>query len=179
MTVVLATAQNPAEELFRYCCRLGIVTNTRTHPPVHTVAEAEDYWSDIGGIHTKNLFLKDAKDHLWLVSAPIARVIQFKHLPQQIGAKRLSFGRSDLLQEVLGVSPGAVSPFALLNDTARRVTLVLDAWMMEQPLLNFHPLVNTATTSIRPADLLTFLHSCGHEPRLVRLDAVTTSEVGS
>ncbi|MCM0019588.1 MAG: prolyl-tRNA synthetase associated domain-containing protein, partial [Tagaea sp.] len=121
------------------------------------------------GVNVKNLFLKDAKDRLWLVSAPWERAIDLKTLPALIGSKRLSFGSAPLLMDVLGVIPGAVTPFAPINDDARRVTVVLDAWMMTQPSLNCHPLVNTATTNIVATDLSKFLRNVHAEPMLADL----------
>jgi Ala-tRNA(Pro) deacylase len=158
-------------ELLRRLADLGIATATRDHPPVFTVEEAHAHCADIPGVHCKNLFFKDAKGALWLVVVPDHRKLDLKRLPEAIGAKRLSFGSPALLREVLVVEPGSVTPFALINDTARRVNVVLDAWMMRQPILNYHPLTNTATTSLRADDLLKFIRAGGHEPQLVELDA--------
>ncbi len=148
---------------------LGIDSTTHEHPPVFTVEEARAHCAGIPGVHCKNLFLKDAKDALWLVVVPDHRELDLKRLHERIGAKRLSFGRAELLREVLGVEPGSVTPFALINDTGHRVNVVLDAWMMRQPILNYHPLENTATTTIRSADLLKFIRACGHDPKVVEL----------
>lgn len=126
--------------------------------------------ASLPGVNVKNLFLKDAKDRLWLVSAPWERAIDLKTLPQRIGSKRLSFGSPALLMDVLGVIPGSVTPFAPINDAAKRVTVVLDAWMMRQETLNCHPLVNTATTNIASGDLLAFLRHVHGEPLLAELD---------
>lgn len=117
----------------------------------------------------KNLFLKDAGDRLWLVTAEADRRIDLKSLPERIGAKRLSFGRPDLLMQVLGVIPGAVTPFALINDLDRRVTFVLDAALASVPVLNVHPLENTATTAISAEGLRLFLRATGHALNLVDL----------
>lgn len=148
---------------------LGIAATTHEHPPVFTVEEARAHCAAIPGVHCKNLFLKDAGDALWLVVVPDHRELDLKQLHTRIGAKRLSFGRAELLREVLGVEPGSVTPLALINDTALRVTVVLDAWMMRQPLVNYHPLINSATMTLRPEDLLTFIRACGHAPRIVEL----------
>jgi Ala-tRNA(Pro) deacylase len=106
---------------------------------------------------------------MWLVSAPFARAIDLKKLPGLIGSARLSFGSADRLRRALGLEPGSVTPFAVVNDPTRAVTLVLDAWMMTQGLLNAHPLTNAKTTSIAPAALLRFAAACGHRPLIVDL----------
>lgn len=148
---------------------LGIATETFTHPPVNTVEEALTHWAAIPGVHAKNLFLKDAGGQLWLVVVPFARRVDLKGLPRLIGSKRLSFGRGALLEEVLGVQPGSVTPLAMVNDTQGRVRLVLDAWMMAQPRLAFHPLRNTATVTLSSADFRCFLGHFGGDWREVDL----------
>lgn len=150
---------------------LGIAHATTEHPAVFTVEESRALHATLPGLHSKNLFFKDAGDRLWLVTAEADRRIDLKSLHQRIGAKRLSFGRPELLMEVLGVIPGAVTPFAPVNDSGRRVRVVLDAEMMRADTLNCHPLVNTATTNIRAADLLRFLRHCHGEPMLAELGA--------
>ncbi len=157
------------EDLFALFDRLGLAVTTHHHEAAFTVEQGNAVWGGIPGVHCKNLFLKDAKAKLWLVVAPADRRIDLKALPARIGAARLSFGSADLLREVLGIEPGSVTPFALINDTGRRVSVVLDAWMMEQPLLNYHPLRNTMTTTIRAEDFRTFLTSTGHRPEVVAL----------
>jgi Ala-tRNA(Pro) deacylase len=147
--------------------RLGIETETVEHPAVFTVAESSELERRLPGGHTKNLFLKDKKDSLFLVVALGHARIDLKTLHKKLGCERLSFGRPELLMEVLGVLPGSVTPFALINDAAHRVTVILDADMMRYEQLNYHPLVNTATTSIAREDLYRFIRSCGHEPRIV------------
>jgi Ala-tRNA(Pro) deacylase len=158
------------DSLFAVLRELGIETRTVEHEPAYTVEDGRRlHGALLPGVNVKNLFLKDAKDRLWLVSAPWERQINLKALPNLIGSKRLSFGSAPLLMEVLGVGPGAVTPFAPINDTAKRVTVVLDAWMMEQTSLNAHPLVNTATTNVAAADLVKFLRHVHAVPVLVRL----------
>jgi len=148
---------------------LGIRAQTHTHAPLRTVEESRRLRGDLPGAHCKNLFLKDKKGALWLVVTLEHRQVDMTRLARRIGAARLSFGRAELLREVLGVEPGAVSPFALANDGERRVRVVLDAEMMRMPLLNYHPLVNTRTTSLSAEDLTRFIAACGHEPMLVDL----------
>ncbi|MEI2386736.1 prolyl-tRNA synthetase associated domain-containing protein [Breoghania sp. JC706] len=148
--------------------QLGIATRTTEHERVFTVAESSKIDRQIEGGHTKNLFLKDKKGRLFLVVALADATIDLKHIHQLVGAQgRVSFGNGELLEEVLGVSPGSVTPFALINDTQRRVTPVLDAQMMTFETLNYHPLSNDATTSITRDDLLVFIRSCGHEPQII------------
>ena len=155
------------DDLFARLKALGIETTTRDHAPVHTVEEAQALRGEIPGGHCKNLFLKDDKGALWLIVCLEEAQIDLKAAPARIGSRRLSFGKPELLMEVLGVAPGSVTPFGLINDAGTRVNVVLDATMMAHELLNYHPLENNATTTIRAADLLAFIRSCGHEPRIV------------
>ena len=150
---------------------LGIETTTREHPPVFTVEEAQALRGQIPGGHCKNLFLKDEKGAVWLIVCLEDARIDLKSAPARIGSRRLSFGKPDLLMALLGVEPGSVTPFGLINDGDNRITVILEERMMKEPLLNYHPLSNDATTTIASADLLTFIRSCGHEPRIVALDA--------
>lgn len=153
--------------------RLGITARTVHHAPVFTVAEAKAVRAGLPaglpGAHTKNLFLKDKKGGLWLVVCLEDRDIDLKALRKTIGAANLSFGKPDLLMEVLGVAPGSVSPLALANDRGPRVRVVLDAAMMGMAVLNLHPLTNTATTALAASDLLVFLAFTGHHPEIVAL----------
>jgi Ala-tRNA(Pro) deacylase len=157
------------QHLFERFAELGIAFQTHRHPAVFTVAEAKSLRGCLPGGHTKNLFLKDKKGVLWLVVAMEDRQVDLKRLRQLIGSATLSFASADRLRDVLGVEPGSVTPFALINDAAGRTTVVLDAEMMDHEVLNFHPLANTATTAISPDDLVRFIQSCGHEPRIVAL----------
>jgi Ala-tRNA(Pro) deacylase len=158
--------------------RLGIATTTVSHAPVFTVAEARALRGQIAGAHTKNLFLVDKKGALFLVTADEEAAIDLKHLHHVIGASgRLSFGRPDLLMAVLGVPPGAVTPFAAMNDADGRVTVVLDAALAVAPSINAHPLTNTATTTIATADLLAFLRATRHEPRILPVAAPAPAAV--
>lgn len=157
-------------ELLQRLDDLGIAYTTHHHPAIPTVKDGAKHWASIPGVHCKNLFLRDAKKRYWLVTAPIDREIQLKNLPIKIGSSRLSFAQPPRLMEKLGVEPGSVTPFALINDRNLSVSVILDDWMMRQPLINFHPLVNTATVGIEPKDLLRFIHACGHSPCMVDLD---------
>jgi Ala-tRNA(Pro) deacylase len=161
--------KNP-EQLFAALDALGIAHQTVKHPPVFTVEQASRLRGQIPGGHTKNLSLRDKKQALYLVVALEDAKIDLKGLHRLLGASgRFSFGSADLLAEVWGVAPGAVTPFGAINDTEARVTVVLDAAMMEHATLNYHPLVNTMTTSIAREDLVTFLESTGHAPRIERV----------
>lgn len=157
------------DDLFRRLEQLGIATATVTHPPAFTAEALAAHVHHLPGVHVKNLFLCDARKKMWLVVAPLDRRIDLKRLPDAIGAARLSFGSAERLQRTLGVLPGSVTPFAVINDPSQAVQVILDAWMMEQPMLTAHPLVNTMTTSISPADLNRFFEACSHRPRKVDL----------
>jgi len=158
------------DQLFAYLDSLGIAHATVKHPPLFTVEQSRALRGTIPGGHSKNLFLHDKKYELYLVVALEDAEIELKGLHRQLGASgRFSFGSSDLLREVLGVEPGAVTPFGAINDRQGRVTVVLDAAMMEHATLNYHPLVNTMTTSIKREDLVRFLEATGHNPRIDRL----------
>jgi Ala-tRNA(Pro) deacylase len=148
---------------------IGVAHATVDHEAVFTVEQSRALHQSMPGLHSKNLFFKDAGERLWLVTAEADRRIDLKTLHHRIGAKRLSFGKPELLMDVLGVVPGSVTPFALLNDAARRVTFFLDSEMAAAPLLNFHPLENTATTAISADGLRAFLRATGHALNLVEL----------
>jgi Ala-tRNA(Pro) deacylase len=155
------------DQLFTFLAGLGISHQTVQHPAVFTVEEARALRGKVPGGHTKNLFLRDKKGSLYLVVAPEDAAIELKSLHRLLGATgRFSFGPAELMRETLGVEPGSVTPFAAINDKAGRVTVVLDAAMMREPMLNFHPLVNTGTTTISRDGLLKFLEATGHTPRI-------------
>jgi Ala-tRNA(Pro) deacylase len=159
-------------DLFARLDQLGITSQTFHHPPVFTVEEAKALRGRLPGGHCKSLFLKDKADHIWLVVCLEDRRLDLARLEKAIGSKRLSFGKSALLEELLGVTPGSVTPFGLLGDTGRRVRVVLDRQMLAQNPLNYHPLRNDRTTQIAPIELLRFIASCGHEPVVVDFDAL-------
>jgi Ala-tRNA(Pro) deacylase len=155
------------DELFAFLDSLGIAHHSVSHPPLFTVEEGRSWRGQIPGGHTKNLFLRDKKGTAFLVVALEDAVIALKSLHRLLGATgRFSFGSADLMGELLGVTPGSVTPFAVINDKDLRVTVVLDAAMMAHDVLNFHPLVNTATTTISRDGLLKFLEATGHPPRI-------------
>lgn len=149
---------------------LGIATVTHEHPPLFTVAESQALRGTLPGGHCKSLLLDDRKGTLWLVVALEHRRLDLKRLHLTLGCGRLSFASSAVLWQTLGVRPGSVTPFGLINDRECRLRVALDQDMMDFDPLNYHPLVNTRTTAIAPDGLLRFIVSCGHTPRLVVLD---------
>ena len=171
MSETLSRSTPPATEadLFEFLDGLGIETKTIRHAAVFTVEEARDVRGDLPGGHCKSLFLKDKKGQLWLAVVDEDRRVDMKELATRIGAARLSFGSETLLYEVLGITPGSVTPFALMNDTEKRVAVVLDEDMLKLSPLHYHPLDNRATTTIRPDDLVAFIRATGHEPMIVAI----------
>jgi len=153
------------QQLFARLEQLGIAQRTVEHAPVFTVEEAKALRGNLPGHHIKNLFLRNKKEAMWLVVALEDREIDLKRLGEALGAGRLSFGSPERLRRHLGVEPGSVTPFALLNDTGHRVTLVLDRGLVEGGPLNAHPLTNTMTTAISFADLSRFFEATGHTPQ--------------
>lgn len=156
-------------ELFALLDRLGIAHATVAHPALFTVEQSRALRGQIPGGHTKNLFLRDKRGAFTLVVALEDAAIALKGLHLRLGAGRFSFGSPQAMREHLGVEPGSVTPFAAINDSAGQVGVVLDAAMLTFETLNFHPLVNTMTTSISRAGLLKFLAATGHEPRVERV----------
>jgi Ala-tRNA(Pro) deacylase len=167
------------DTLLAYLDKLGIAHNTVTHPPVFTVEQAKALRGRINGAHTKNLFLRDRKYELYLVVALESAEIELKSLHRALGASgRFSFGAPDLLREVLGVEPGSVTPLAVANDKVGRVTVVLDADLMGHDVVNFHPLINTMTTTLSRDDLFKFLDATGHKPRIERISGPSGEAAG-
>ncbi len=154
-------------DLFAALDRLQIAHTTVSHPPLFTVEQSRTLRGQIPGGHTKNLFLRDKRGAFYLVVALEDTAIELKSLHRLLGASgRFSFGSAEAMRELLGVEPGSVTPFAIMNDAAGKVTVVLDAAMLIYDVLNYHPLVNTMTTSISRAGLVKFLGASGHEPRV-------------
>jgi Ala-tRNA(Pro) deacylase len=158
------------EDLLAFLESLGIAHETVDHPPLHTVEESRALRGQIPGGHSKNLFVKDKKSRLFLLTLGEETEIDLKRVHEKIGATgRVSFGSADLLEEVWGVRPGAVTPFGAINDKDNRVSVVLDSQLMAHERVNFHPLVNTRTTGLSPEGLLSFLRAVGHVPQVVSL----------
>ena len=182
MTTATRTMPGAAtpDDLFQRLAELGIETATHGHAPVFTVEENRELRGQLPGAHCKTLLLKDKKATLWLVVCDESRHLDMKALADVIGSARLSFARPDRVREHLGIEPGAVTPFALINDAEAAINVVLDASVMAEELANFHPLVNDRTTAIRTTDLSRFIEGCGHTPRVVDLaDATVAAPPGS
>lgn len=158
------------EDLFAFLDGLGIAVSTLRHPPLFTVADSQALRGEIPGGHTKNLFLKDKKDNYFLVTVDEEASVDLKQIHHLIGAAgRVSFGRPEKLLELLGVVPGAVTVFGLINDAGLEVKVVLDEALMQNAVINAHPLTNEATTSIAAGDLLSFIKATGHEPVILKV----------
>ncbi len=155
------------KQLFAILDRLGIEHKTHTHEAIFTVEQGKDIKEKIAGGHTKNLFLKDKNAKLVLVCALGSTKIRINQLHKHIGCKRLSFAKPDIMKNILGVEPGSVCFFAIMNDKNTQVQLVLDKALFEHDIVNFHPLKNTATTSIKAKDMLKFAKEFNHEPLIV------------
>jgi len=157
------------DELFAFFDELGIAHSTVAHPPFFTVEEGRPWHDKIPGLHCKNLFIKDRKGGIWLVVMPADKRANLGWLEKHLNAPRFSFARPDVLAEVLELTPGSVTPFGLINDRQRRVTVILDQDMLDAGQVNFHPLHNAASTTLRSADLLRFVQALGYEPVIVRV----------
>ncbi|MFM9975608.1 MAG: prolyl-tRNA synthetase associated domain-containing protein [Beijerinckiaceae bacterium] len=157
-----------AESLLATLTKMGIAHETIEHPPLFTVEQSKALRGEISGAHTKNLFLKDKKGRLFLVTAVESTVIDLKRLHERIGGNgRLSFGSPEQMMQHLGVTPGSVTAFAVINDAAGTVTMILDERLKAFERINCHPLVNTMTTGISHADLITFLENVGRPPQIM------------
>ena len=154
----------------------GIAYAHNTHPPLHTVEESKELRGDLPGAHVKNMFLKDKKGQFWLVTCLEHRRIRIRDLEKQIGAAKASFGKPEALWEMLGIRPGAVSPFGLINDAEHQVRVVLDEQMLSVDPINAHPLHNEATTTVSLADFKRFFQITGHEPIVIDFDALEELE---
>lgn len=165
-------------DLIAFLDAAGVAHRTLDHPAVFRVGEGDEIKAALPGGHTKNLFLKDAKGQLWLISALGETQIDLKRLHTVIGSGRLSFGSPDLMLETLGVTPGSVTAFGLINDVDHRVRFVLDAALAAADPVNFHPLENTATTAVSQADFRRFLAALGIEPMIVDFRAMRVVPAG-
>jgi Ala-tRNA(Pro) deacylase len=159
------------QQLFARLEELGLAHNTVEHAPVFTVEQAKAHRGALPGHHIKNLFLRNRKEEMWLVVALEDRAIDLKRLGEMLGAGRLSFGSPERLSKYLGVEPGSVTPFAVINDTGHQVTLVLDRELQAEGPINAHPLTNAMTSAISLADLLRFFEATGHTPRWLDFQA--------
>ena len=168
----LADGSAPAtpEALFARLEALGIAQRSTSHPAVFTVEESKALCGTLPGVHIKNLFLRNKKGAMWLLTCQEDREIDLKDLGARLGAGRLSFGSAERLMRHLGVIPGAVTPFAVVNDRAGLVAVVLDRALLTAETVNGHPLVNTMTTALSGADLVRFLEAEGHPPQILDMD---------
>ena len=158
------------EDLLAYLDSLGINVKTTRHPPLFSVADSQALRGEIHGGHTTNLFLKDKKDNYFLVTVDEEASLDLKQIHHLIGAaSRVSFGKPEALMELLGVTPGAVTAFGVINDVGHRVKLILDEDLIKNDIVNSHPLTNDATTSIAASDLIAFARSTGHEPQILKV----------
>ena len=160
------------DRLLDWMAANGVAQTTHDHPAVFRVEEGLELKAALPGAHTKNLFLKDKKGRLWLISARQDTEIDLKRLHRVIGSDRLSFGSAELMVETLGVTPGSVTAFALINDTDKRLTFVVDRRLWEAERVNFHPLTNTATTGVDQAGFRRFLEAIGIAPLVVDFAAL-------
>ena len=154
-------------DLLRYLDGIGVAHHTVEHAAVFTVEQAKTLRGALPGAHIKNLFLRNRKEEMWLVVAMEDAPIDLKLLGDRLGAGRLSFGSADRLMRVLGVKPGSVTPFALVNDRDRVVRLGLDRRVLAHTPVNAHPLVNSMSTAVSPQDLLRFFEATGHSPLML------------
>ena len=164
------------QDLFARLAALDIETTTTDHPPLFTVEQSRALRGRIPGAHTKNLLLRDKKRNIFLVVAREDASIDLKRFHTVLGCGRLSFASPDLLVGTLGVPPGSVTPFALINDVEHRVELILDEALLRHEKLNFHPLTNEATTTISRQDFLRFIAACGHHPRVLSVSLPPAAE---
>jgi Ala-tRNA(Pro) deacylase len=160
------------EKLLADLSALGISYDITEHEAVFTVEDSSRLDRDLPGAHTKNLFLKDAGGSFWLVTVPAAMRVDLKHLPEAIGSKRVSFGKAEDMQRLLGISPGSVTPLAIINDIGGEVTVAVDATLLEPSRINIHPLRNTATMGMAPADLIRLLGHWRHVAIVTSIPAI-------
>ena len=164
------------EDIFKRLDELQIEYTTYNHPPVFTVDDSAFIKEMIDGGHTKNLFLRSKRKVTYLVVALEDAKIDLKKLAKKLEAGRFSFGSPERLLDMLGVTPGSVCPFSLINDTDQSVKVVLDKDMMDHEWVNYHPLINTMSTKLRSSDLLKFIDSCGHQPEILDLSDISPDE---
>jgi Ala-tRNA(Pro) deacylase len=150
-------------ELLELLKKLGICYKRYKHKPIYNVADAEKYGKNIDGAHCKNLFLTDAEGKLYLAVTLEKKRVDLKGVSKQIGAKRLSFASNDILENMLNIKPGGVTPFALINDINKHIVVLFDHDILKERKLSFHPLVNTETITISTEDILKFINYCGHK----------------
>jgi Ala-tRNA(Pro) deacylase len=149
--------------------QLGVTYQIHHHPPIFTVAEGVHLKQSIPGLHCRNLFVRDKKGVMFLVVVGNDTAVDLKALADRLGCGRLSFGSPDRLWTYLGITPGSVCPFCVINDTGHEVQIVLDAAMMQADTVCYHPLDNAMTIALKPSDLLRFCAHTGHTPKILDL----------
>ncbi|QPH52569.1 prolyl-tRNA synthetase associated domain-containing protein [Pontivivens ytuae] len=166
-------------DLLAFLAEHDIPVSLHRHPPLRTVEESQALRGAQPGTHCKNMFLKSKKGELVLVTCEESRQIRIRDLEKAIGARKLSFASAERLMEHLGVSPGAVTPLAVLNDTDRAVRVILDAQMMQADVLNCHPLHNEATVAMSTSNLMRIFALTGHSPETVDFDALEAAALAA
>lgn len=159
------------DRLFADLGKLGLAWQVFEHQAVFTVEESRSLHDNIAGAHSKNLFLKDAGGQYWLVTVPAEKRVNLKSLPERIGSKRVSFGKAEDMVRLIGITPGSVTPLAMVNAEPGKVHFVLDAELSDETVMNVHPLRNDATLSIAPDDLVGLLENWGHDVMISEIDA--------
>jgi Ala-tRNA(Pro) deacylase len=166
--------RHTAESLFSCFEELEILYKNHMHPPVFTVEESKQLRGTLHGAHTKNLFLRDKKKRFWLLTVSESQSVDLKTLKRYLGASgSLSFGYAEYLENYLGVLPGSVTPYSVINDATGTVTMLLDNELLKTDPINAHPLQNDMTVAISPSDLLRFLEEQGHTPHMIDFAELT------
>ena len=160
------------DDLIRILNDHGFKYFIKEHAPLFTVEDSKALRGQIEGAHSKNLFLKDAKANFFLISIEESASIDLKKTMQQIQSKKLSFAKPEYLQDILGIEPGSVSPFALLNDTKKQVKFYLDRSFLDSETVNFHPLINTATVNISPQNLIELIEKYHNPVNYIDLESL-------
>jgi Ala-tRNA(Pro) deacylase len=158
-----------SDQLLARLDALGIANRTIEHPPLYTVEDSKRLRGDLPGGHVKNLFLRDKRARFWLLVTLEDQHVDLKALAKHLAVGRFTFANAQQLDQYLGITPGSVSPLAVINDGARAVTVLIDDVLLQKDPVNLHPLRNDRTTAIAPQDLLRFLDACGHAPRVLAL----------
>lgn len=155
---------DPARPLFERFEALGIPVETHAHAPVFTVEQARAARVRHDGVHVKNLFLRDKRGAMWLVTLPEDARVDLQALARKLGARRLSFGSPGRLRDYLGVEPGSVTPLAAMHDAQGAVTVVVAGEVLDAPVVHCHPMTCDRTVTLSGADLSRFLTHAGHPP---------------
>jgi Ala-tRNA(Pro) deacylase len=162
---------NPAPAVYAALDALGIEYERHEHPPVFTAEEAAEHWSGLDATQCKNLFLRNKKGNRhYLVILEISKHADLRQIARLVGDDRLSFGSPERLMARLGLTPGSVSPFGLINDDDRTVRVLIDRDLRGVDRAIFHPNINSASVVVTWKDFERFLD--------VRGNVVTFVDVG-